>query len=146
MSTAIAPRRRRSALLSALVIGILAMVVTGCASGPSADEPTTTTPAAEAADAIGIVGVWGDPDAERTPSIVFAEDGSLSGTDGCNRLVGSWTADGDTVEFGPLASTRMACEGVDTWLSGGVSGTWTHTSLVIRDGDGAQIGTLERSE
>ncbi|MGK9147034.1 META domain-containing protein [Plantibacter flavus] len=126
---------------------LLVLALSGCASGADGGAgASTTAPAAESGDAVGIVGVWGDPDTQDAPSLVFAEDGKVTGTDGCNRLMGSWTADGDTVEFAPLASTRMACEGVDTWLSLGASGTWTDTSLVVLDESGAEIGTLERSE
>lgn len=141
--------RGRIAARGIIGAGVLALALAGCSSGPSSD-PTSSPDAgssdAGSSDAVGIVGVWGDSDTRDAPSLVFAEDGSVSGTDGCNRLVGSWTADGDTVDFAPLASTRMACDGVDTWLSNGVSGTWDETSLVVVDESGAEIGTLERSE
>jgi len=35
--------------------------------------------------------------------------GAISGTDGCNRFNGTYTLDGDSLEVGPLAQTRMAC-------------------------------------
>jgi heat shock protein HslJ len=40
----------------------------------------------------------------------FAEDGTVSGSSGCNTYTGGYTLEGDTVAIGPLASTRMACE------------------------------------
>lgn len=138
--------RGRIAARGIIGAGVLALALAGCSSGPSSDPTSTTSPDAGSSDAVGIVGVWGDSDTRDAPSLVFAEDGSVTGTDGCNRLVGSWTADGDTVDFAPLASTRMACDGVDTWLSNGVSGTWDEASLVVVDESGAEIGTLERSE
>lgn len=139
--------RGRVGLLGAIGAGILTLALAGCSGSPSSGESSApTTPDAGASDAVGIVGVWGDADAQQEPSLTFAEDGSVSGSDGCNRLMGSWTADGDTVDFAPLASTRMACEGVDTWLSAGASGTWTESTLVVLDESGTQIGTLERSE
>lgn len=36
-------------------------------------------------------------------------DGQASGTGGCNTFGGSYTIDGDTLTFGALASTEMAC-------------------------------------
>lgn len=39
----------------------------------------------------------------------FGDDGSVSGTDGCNRYMGSYTEAGDALTFGPLAGTMMAC-------------------------------------
>lgn len=40
----------------------------------------------------------------------FAADGSLSGSAGCNRFMGSYTLDGDAIAVTPLATTRMACD------------------------------------
>jgi heat shock protein HslJ len=37
-------------------------------------------------------------------------DGTVSGQSGCNLFSGSATVAGDKLSFGPLASTRMACE------------------------------------
>jgi len=41
----------------------------------------------------------------------FRADGFLSGTGGCNRLMGRVTASGSALSFGPMAGTRMACIG-----------------------------------
>lgn len=42
--------------------------------------------------------------------LVLAEDDRLSGSTGCNRLMGGFALDGDTLTLtGPLATTRMAC-------------------------------------
>lgn len=40
----------------------------------------------------------------------FAGDGTVSGSGGCNRYNGPFTVDGDSIEIGPVASTKMACE------------------------------------
>lgn len=37
------------------------------------------------------------------------EGGRVSGSGGCNRLAGSYTADEKSLRFGAMASTRMAC-------------------------------------
>jgi len=91
----------------------------------------------------GAAGTWGT-DAEGEPQLVLGEDGSLSGTDGCNRLSGSWTQDGATVDFGQVASTMMFCEGVDTWLVDLATGTVEGSTLHVLDADGVEIGTLTR--
>jgi len=39
----------------------------------------------------------------------LAEDGTLSGSGGCNRLLGKATLDGTNIKFGNIASTQMAC-------------------------------------
>jgi heat shock protein HslJ len=40
---------------------------------------------------------------------VFGEDGSLSGSSGCNNYVTSYTAEGDQLTIGRVASTMMFC-------------------------------------
>jgi len=44
-------------------------------------------------------------------TLTFAEDGSVSGSGGCNRLNGSWELAGDDLTFGPFAATMMMCIG-----------------------------------
>ncbi len=39
----------------------------------------------------------------------FDGDGRVSGSGGCNRMGGGVTLEGNSVQFGPLMSTRMAC-------------------------------------
>jgi heat shock protein HslJ len=50
-----------------------------------------------------------EPVGETTPNITFTEDGTVTGTTGCNTFNGQVTIDGSTLSFGPLATTRMAC-------------------------------------
>lgn len=92
----------------------------------------------------GAEGTWGS-DGDGEPQLVLAADGNLSGTDGCNRLMGSWeqTSDG-TVDFGQVALTMMFCEGVDTWLSNLRTGVVDGGTLRILDEAGDEIGTLQR--
>ncbi len=42
--------------------------------------------------------------------IIFGEDGTVSGSGGCNNLVGEFTAKDGGLQLGPLAMTRMACQ------------------------------------
>jgi heat shock protein HslJ len=42
------------------------------------------------------------------PSATFA-DGTVGGSTGCNRYTATYTLDGDELEIGPIAATRMAC-------------------------------------
>jgi len=41
---------------------------------------------------------------------VMFRDGQVSGSSGCNRFHGSFTAQGNALAIHPLATTRMACE------------------------------------
>jgi len=42
------------------------------------------------------------------PSATFTDD-TVGGSTGCNRFTASYTVDGDAMEFGTIATTRMAC-------------------------------------
>ena len=42
--------------------------------------------------------------------LTFNEDGSVSGSTGCNGAGSEYTVDGDQIEFAPFVSTLMACE------------------------------------
>lgn len=42
-------------------------------------------------------------------TLQVAEDGSVSGHGGCNRFAGQAEIGDDSLSFGPLAATRMAC-------------------------------------
>lgn len=119
-----ASRRRSVTVLAGAVLGLL--LVSGCASATAGAE-----------------GTWGR-EAEREPHLVLAEDGSLAGSDGCNRLLGRWSQEGEEIAFSEIASTMMYCDGVDTWLSGAGSATIDGDTLNVFDADGAQIGTLTR--
>jgi len=41
--------------------------------------------------------------------VTFGDDGSATGSGGCNNFRGTYSVDGDTLTVGPLASTRMSC-------------------------------------
>ncbi|WP_215746611.1 MULTISPECIES: META domain-containing protein [Gluconobacter] len=43
------------------------------------------------------------------PGLTLQQDGTVYGTDGCNRLMGHFTLSGQTLHFLPLAMTRKAC-------------------------------------
>lgn len=123
-----ASRGRRSAWLGIAAAASLALALTGCTSGAGGDDESP-------------VGTWVNGDAQ----LELAEDGALSGTDGCNQLSGQWTQDGDVIDFGTVASTMMACEDVDTWLNGLQTATQDGDVLHILDTEGVEIGTLERN-
>lgn len=45
------------------------------------------------------------------PHLTLSEDGSVSGNLGCNNFRGKATVKDGTIQFGPLSTTRMLCEG-----------------------------------
>ena len=53
----------------------------------------------------GFQSAWGDEPVTAT----FADDGTLSGSAGCNNYNTSWEANDGSLEIGPAASTKMMC-------------------------------------
>jgi len=49
------------------------------------------------------------PDPNRETYLQFESGGRISGSDGCNRLTGTYQLDGERVAFGQMASTQMLC-------------------------------------
>ena len=43
----------------------------------------------------------------------FREQGTLGGSDGCNRYMSGYRLEGDRLTIGPIATTRMTCQGPD---------------------------------
>lgn len=121
----LAPRRLALPIAAAAVLAALA----GCSA-----------PGGEAAS---FTGTWGSS-ASGQPNLTIEDDGKVSGTDGCNRLSGTGTVSGDTFRFGNLASTMMACEGVDEWLANASTASVDGGTLVIYDESHKKIGTLEK--
>ena len=121
-------------ILAATVLLAAAAALTACAGNSGSGGSGSNDP----------VGTWGDTKAAGEPSLVLASDGKLSGTDGCNQLSGAWTDDDDTITFDNVASTMMACEDVDTWLSKLSTGTVSGDTLTVYNARGKEIGTLER--
>ncbi|WAP52148.1 META domain-containing protein [Arthrobacter sp. ATA002] len=112
-----------------------ALLATG-ALASCADSPGSGTPSVE--------GSWGDTSNSSAPSLDFASDGRVNGTDGCNHMMGSWTQDGSSVVLSDMATTLVACMDVDTWLSAAATAEVNGDTLELFDGDGEPIGTLQR--
>ncbi|MEA2024097.1 MAG: META domain-containing protein [Actinomycetota bacterium] len=53
----------------------------------------------------GFESAWGD----EPVTAAFADDGTLSGSAGCNNYNASWATEDGSIEIGPAASTRMMC-------------------------------------
>jgi heat shock protein HslJ len=108
--------------------------------------------------ATGVVGTWtlGEIAQDGTlamimsdASVTFGEDGSLTGTTGCNNLMSDYAVDGDAIKIGPVATTKMACkdpsaQGIETALLAALEGaTGWHTTidgwLELTDATGAVL-------
>ena len=113
----------------------------------SSHDSTTTVLIRATDDSVGPqgqpVGQWVESDDEGAPFLSLSADGRFSGNDGCNNLMGDWEMLEDgTVEFGPAASTKMACEGVETWLGALALARIQGSVMTLQDADGVVIGQL----
>lgn len=96
--------------LTATLVLALAALCTACA----ASSPPEAT-GAHSLSSDTLLGEWtvqsvrGAPvPAESAAFLGFGDAGRVHGNTGVNQLTGSWSLDAGALEFGPLASTRMA--------------------------------------
>jgi heat shock protein HslJ len=113
------------------VVALAATALAGCVGSTAASTSVRD-----------VSGLWGMQAAEGIASLELAPDGTASGTDGCNRMTGTWQQDGTQVAFGPWATTQMSCPSVDTWLTYSVKATLEGENLVFVDQYAAVVGTL----
>lgn len=135
-------------LIFATIIGL---VLSGCS--------TTATPPAHESVAMGeLTGQWqvesinqgGIIDSSRI-TVMFAEDGRIAGSSGCNRYSAVMSEEGDTLSVSNAVSTRMACAPAlmqqeqrflqalrDTTAMYKLSDTW----LIAEDANGAPRLTM----
>ena len=90
------------------VVAVLPALVACSSSGASSSG------AAGAQDLSGtswtLADLGGTAPAEGTAAtLTFDGSGAVSGNAGCNTFNGQATIDGGSIDFGPLATTRMAC-------------------------------------
>jgi hypothetical protein len=132
LGTALGSARRGRITVAVAIAAGAALGLSGCqVYGVDAPEPPNP------------VGFWGTADTAGLPFLAFTEDGKVSGSDGCNALSGEWELEGTTIDFSDMASTLMACEGVDTWLSALDAATISGETMTILDDADTEIGTLK---
>lgn len=89
--------------------------------------------------------------AETEVTAVFAEDGTVAGTDGCNRYVAEYSVSDGSMTIGDLAGTMMACEpdvaaqaqDVADAMAATASYEIDGSSLSLFDGDGDLLLVFE---
>ncbi len=105
-------------IMTKYLIGAVAgaLALAGCTTTPT-DSNSTPSASAPAAVALAgtkwkIVSIAGAPtggEGDVRPATMQFEQGNISATAGCNLMNGSYTQEGATLTFGPVAMTRMAC-------------------------------------
>ncbi|MFT4234619.1 MAG: META domain-containing protein [Microbacterium sp.] len=118
---------------------LTALAFAGCASGPGSSSGSTPDSTPDIAALAS--GTWQSSEAGE-PALKFADDGTFTGSDGCNGLSGNYKVDGGTVKITYLVGTQMACQGVDQWLSKVSSVSIDGAELQVYNKDGDLIGTL----
>ncbi|MBC9955412.1 META domain-containing protein [Leucobacter sp. cx-42] len=131
-------------LFAAGVTGALALALTGCASNGASGQADTPGIDSTTDLSTQVLGTWGSVN-DGEPNLTLIDDGTYTGNDGCNQLMGSFSTSGDTITFGSDgAMTLMACMDVDDWLNGMATGKVVNNVLEISNIDGDVIGTLSR--
>ena len=77
-----------------MLVVVAGGVLAGCASSSGSGAELSGT---------DVEGEWTQADSKPPVYLELAEDGGLTGSDGCNQLTGSWEVDGTEVDFGDLA-------------------------------------------
>lgn len=84
--------------------------------------------------------------------VKFGTDGKITGNGGCNRFFGIYTQDGNTLQIGPIGSTKMACANLRQeqeffqTLTATQSIEATHTVLVLKGENSTPLLTLQRRD
>lgn len=81
------------------------------------------------------------------PHVVLHEDGSWTGSDGCNAAGGHWAVpDGGRLLSTVGPTTAIGCDGapVGWWLGGAALAGFDGLTLVLLDREGAELGRLVR--
>ena len=88
----------------AVSLALLLAVAAGCGGDDDEDEPASFVGVPWLLSSGLDVEGW----EARPPSATFTDE-TVGGFTGCNRFTGPYTSDGDALELGPRAPTRMAC-------------------------------------
>lgn len=146
---------RRRYLWATLLISLAA-----CDKKPAADVPAPPPPPAGPVSAapgdlsahtwtLVALGERSNPTGagDKAPDLTFASaESRAAGFAGCNRFSGSYTLAGDSLRFGPLMSTKMACPGQDqvevgylAALGATVTFTMADSSLILHGAGGTKL-------
>lgn len=150
MSTEKTAPRALARVAATIATVILGVSLAACAGAPGNDiEPRsgsngeTEAPMERGIDEDQLIGVWRS-DEKGDPFLEFKDDGTFSGSDGCNGLGGEYTVEEDVVRIERGGSTLMACPGVDDWLRKVASVTFEGGTMTVFDKNDEQIGQLHR--
>jgi heat shock protein HslJ len=111
---------------------LLAGIMLSACSGGTSDSLTGTWKLVSYGSPANLTPAAADVDT----SVIFGEDGTISGNVGCNNFGGDYKVDGDKITFGSISSTLMMC--ADPAIAdqeSAVLNTLTETVTFVIDGD-----------
>jgi heat shock protein HslJ len=121
-----------------VLVAAMALTVIGCSQPAASAAPSAAGPPTELPGTSWVLkDLSGAELGTGVPTIDFGTDGTVSGSAGCNTFNGTYTVDGSSISFGPLASTKMACPvadmAVETAFLAGLSGatSWSIQALTL---------------
>lgn len=97
-----------------VVIPLIVLLFSGCGSLNSAFDPSFLLKNPWVVQSILGNKVDVSSFANGLPFVEFLSGGKVSGFDGCNNFNGEVKMDAKSLSFGPLASTKKMCSGVDS--------------------------------
>lgn len=89
-------------------------------------------------------GTWTDTANSEKTFLQLKDDGSLTGSDGCNNITGNWENKDDTIQISLLASTMMLCEDNNDWLLQTKTAKINNGNMNLEDSQQNIIGTLQK--
>jgi heat shock protein HslJ len=124
---------------------------------PQSEGTRTEAPTASGDDLVGtnwsLTSLGGQPPVEgAVPTLNIGDDGRATGTDGCNNFGGTYAIDGDSLKFGALISTLMACEeavstqatAFQTALADTAKFSVAGDTLTLTNADGTELATFSK--
>ena len=134
-----------------ILLILTAVLISACGAGPevrrSGDGGVTDGP--WTLELLGGRSV--DQMSEHLPVLSFSSEGLIAGSDGCNRLQGSYQREDERLSFSRFASTRMGCAHGEALAQAFVAALSIVQSfevagdaLSLYDGTGAEVMRLRR--
>lgn len=90
-------------------------------------------------------GKWNSPKPGSAAFLDIAADGSLTGSDGANRISTTWTSDDSGATVESFLTTQRAAQGMETWVGRTRRVEADGDQLTVFDQAGNHIGALTRA-
>ena len=88
----------------------ICLMLTACVTSSEASSETIMPPTGSwKLISYGPITSPSSVDSNVESTLIFGENGKLSGNGGCNQLMGSYEVKGEQITFGPISSTRKRC-------------------------------------